>query len=984
MKLFRLIVCLSVLLLPAMVAFPQGVRHQDMALESKSVSGIGTVIVSQPNAIISFCNAPANAVPCTNKAATYTNSTLAVACPSNQQVVLAGTSTCVAAADSRGNWGVWAAPGQYEYTVTTANGVSSGPIPVTLGGSGGSGGGVAGANRQVQFNDANTFGALQGFEFDKTTGNLTIPGSFVSTSLLPWSVEGSFGTLPTPGANKSVLGFGPSGKLMVNENGTGLVEVAKVGGANLLTTKGDLFGFNGTSNARVPAGADGLCLKADSAASVGVSYSSCSTNQNATSIQGRSVSATAPTLDRQPLVWNSGASQWEPGISKNWILCANDTTTGTTAGRLAHLIPDTNKCITARTTDTLVEGICISGCGTTGTAVILVQGQTTLRFDNAAVKGHTYLASATNGGQATDHGDQLVPQGSQFLGFVVDQACSPSCAANSDVLVDIDASHNFGFATSSYGGRVQLAGDLGGTDGRNPTVVATHLSAALPIAQGGTGQTTAIAAFNALAPGTAKGGLIAGTGANTYSNLAVGSDGQVLIADSTQSTGLRWGAGGGGSSNFTCSEIDNGLCLSAVDGSNNPNFIAQGTAGNKLTITGTSLIANIDGAQYTGTGTYTDAITGMASSSFHYVYVKRPPSGTVFSGTDFAETTLAPIYSYTQPACSATTTPQFWFDLGTNKMKSCVSSGSFSANPAVFLGVVWVTSTPTVSGIAHEPFRLNPYQRVQKFGDGMDGGSTLVKREITSGTTTEDGFHQYASLEITGGTLQHSQMTNNVSGNTAGLYVYSQNPILVVNSAAINANSKGSGTTSGGTGTGTAGTSGLNGASGGGGGGGTSAGGAGGSHRNWNFVSNQGGGTAGTAGNPGGNGSNLTNSGNPSMVCYAQFPFGGAPGGSGGGDGTNSGASGAAGGGMVLIHAPAIVVDSTSSITANGGNGSNAAAGNTGGGGGGGGGAVILCSSYLSNAGTISANGGTGGTGSGTGGAGGNGGTGLVQIVRSF
>jgi hypothetical protein len=44
---------------------------------------------------------------------------------------------------------------------------------------------------------------------------------------------------------------------------------------------------------------------------------------------------------------------------------------------------------------------------------------------------------------------------------------------------------------------------------------------------------------------------------------------------------------------------------------------------------------------------------------------------------------------------------------------------------------------------------------------------------------------------------------------------------------------------------------------------------------------------------------------------------------------------------------------------------------------------ITTSPSYLSNAGTISANGGTGGTGSGTGGAGGNGGTGLVKI-RSF
>jgi hypothetical protein len=46
----------------------------------------------------------------------------------------------------------------------------------------------------------------------------------------------------------------------------------------------------------------------------------------------------------------------------------------------------------------------------------------------------------------------------------------------------------------------------------------------------------------------AKGDLIAGTAADTAARLAVGTNGQVLTADSTASTGLKWAtpAGGGG------------------------------------------------------------------------------------------------------------------------------------------------------------------------------------------------------------------------------------------------------------------------------------------------------------------------------------------------------------------------------------------------------------------------------------------------------
>jgi len=63
----------------------------------------------------------------------------------------------------------------------------------------------------------------------------------------------------------------------------------------------------------------------------------------------------------------------------------------------------------------------------------------------------------------------------------------------------------------------------------------------LAIGRGGTGQTSKTPAFNALSPLTTKGDLIAHDGTNSV-RLPVGSNNQVLLADSTQADGIKWAA----------------------------------------------------------------------------------------------------------------------------------------------------------------------------------------------------------------------------------------------------------------------------------------------------------------------------------------------------------------------------------------------------------------------------------------------------------
>ena len=71
------------------------------------------------------------------------------------------------------------------------------------------------------------------------------------------------------------------------------------------------------------------------------------------------------------------------------------------------------------------------------------------------------------------------------------------------------------------------------TFNQNTTGTAAGLSATLAIGSGGTGQTTASAAFNALSPITTTGDLIIGNGTNSATRLGIGANNTVLTSNGT-------------------------------------------------------------------------------------------------------------------------------------------------------------------------------------------------------------------------------------------------------------------------------------------------------------------------------------------------------------------------------------------------------------------------------------------------------------------
>jgi len=89
----------------------------------------------------------------------------------------------------------------------------------------------------------------------------------------------------------------------------------------------------------------------------------------------------------------------------------------------------------------------------------------------------------------------------------------------------------------------------GGNDNNIGNVdLTSEVTNQLPIANGGTNATSKIPAFDNLSPMTTKGDLITSDSTPDGIRLAIGTDGQVLTADSTQTAGMKWAAAAGGSS----------------------------------------------------------------------------------------------------------------------------------------------------------------------------------------------------------------------------------------------------------------------------------------------------------------------------------------------------------------------------------------------------------------------------------------------------
>jgi hypothetical protein len=164
------------------------------------------------------------------------------------------------------------------------------------------------------------------------------------------------------------------------------------------------------------------------------------------------------------------------------------------------------------------------------------------------------MANTTNYNWETPDDTDLVKDGAaaiRTLGSSIDTTTknlNPETTTGDIAYRSATANTNTRLAIGSSGQVLTVAGGV--PSWATPTTGDIEgVTAGTGISGGGTSGTVTIT--NSMATAIdAKGDLIAGTGADTFARLAVGTNGHTLVADSAEATGLKWAApAGGGSTN---------------------------------------------------------------------------------------------------------------------------------------------------------------------------------------------------------------------------------------------------------------------------------------------------------------------------------------------------------------------------------------------------------------------------------------------------
>lgn len=226
-----------------------------------------------------------------------------------------------------------------------------------------------------------------------------------------------------------------------------------------------------------------------------------------------------------------------PTLNQNTTGSAATLTTGRTiaiTGDLAYTSPSFNGSTNVTAAGTLATVNANVGAFTNASLTVNAKGLITAASSGTApVTSVTGTAPIVSSGGATpaislaaSYGDTQNPYASKTANFIL---AAPTGIAGVPTF------------------RAVVAADIP-TLNQNTTGTASNVTGTVAIANGGTGQTTATNAFNALSPITTTGDLILGNGTNSATRLAIGANTYVLTSNGTTAS---WAAAAGGGSNIT-------------------------------------------------------------------------------------------------------------------------------------------------------------------------------------------------------------------------------------------------------------------------------------------------------------------------------------------------------------------------------------------------------------------------------------------------